>query len=206
MEYLIRPERPEEYRKTEQLVREAFWNIYRPGCTEHYILHCFRGRPEFIAPLDLVMEKEGRIIGQIMYAKSCIVLDNGTELPTVTFGPVCIHPDFERKGFGLKLVEHSLKKAASYGAGGVVITGNIAFYGKAGFVPAKKYGIAYSADPQAEYLLVRELKPGFLKNVHGTFTDPEGYLAAEKDPTAFEQYDSKFPPKEKKKTATQLFS
>lgn len=203
-DYLIRRETITDYRSTEELVREAFWNVYHPGCTEHYILHCFRSRKEFIPELDLVMEKDGRIVGRIMYVHSSICCDDGTEIQTMTFGPMSIHPDYSRKGYGRKLLDYSVKAAAGMGAGALVITGNIQFYGKSGFVPGKTMGIRYRADPDADYLLVRELKEGYLRHVRGAFSDPEGYAAAEQHPDDFELYDRTFPKKEKRKFPGQL--
>lgn len=203
-DFLIRQERPEEYRRVENLVREAFWNVYHPGCTEHYILHCFRSKPEFIPELDLVMERDGRLIGQVMYVHSQICTPEGKEIPTLTFGPVSILPGYQRQGYGKQLVDASCSAAAKLGAGAVLITGNPAFYGKSGFVQGKKIGIRYKDDPDADYFLVRELKPGYLHGVNGTFSDPEGYLAADRNPEAFEAYDRTFPQKEKKVLPGQL--
>ncbi|MGI6211143.1 MAG: GNAT family N-acetyltransferase [Anaerovoracaceae bacterium] len=200
----IRRERPEDYRETEELVREAFWNVYHPGCTEHYLLHCFRTKEEFIPELDLVMEKDGRIIGQIMYVHSMILKEDGSELPVMTFGPLSIHPEYARKGYGKKLLDCSMDAARKLGAGALVITGNIEFYGKSGFVTGKSVGIRYAEDPDADYLLVKELKKDYLRDVRGTFTDPPGYLEAVRDPEAFERYDRTFPKKEKKKLPGQL--
>lgn len=196
-DFEIRQERPEDYRETEELVRNAFWNVYHPGCTEHYILHCFRKRAGFISELDLVMVRDEKIIGQVMYVHSQIDCDDGGSIPTFTFGPVSIHPDHMHKGYGRALMDHSIKMAAEMGAGAIVITGNIKYYAGSGFVPAKTKGIRYKADPDADYLLVREVKEGYLDNVHGTFSDPKGYLAAEQDPDGFEAYDKTFPEKKK---------
>lgn len=203
-DYRIRREEPKDELETEMLVREAFWNVYHPGCTEHYILHCFRTRKEFIPQLDLVMEKDSRIIGQIMYVHSQVDREDGSVLQTVTFGPACIHPYFQHMGYGRKLVNASLDIAARLGAGAVIITGNLLFYGKSGFVPAKAKGIHYWEDPESDYLLVRELREGYLAGIQGTFVDPEGYLAAVQQQEAFEAYDRKFPQKEKKVLPGQL--
>ncbi|MEE8886171.1 MAG: N-acetyltransferase [Eubacteriales bacterium] len=203
-DFLIRRENSDDYRKTEELVRDAFWNIYHPGCTEHYILHCFRSRKEFIPELDLVMEKDGRLIGQIMYVHSVILRDDGTEIPTMTFGPISIHPDYGRKGYGKQLLDFSVKAAADMGASALAITGNLQFYGHSGFVPGKTVGIRYQVDPEADYFLVRELREGYLKNVHGTFSDPDGYAVAEERPGEFEAYDRTFPVREKLKLPGQL--
>lgn len=203
-EFLIRPERPGDYAETEALVREAFWNRYHPGCTEHYILHCFRSRREFIPELDLVLVKGGKIIGQIMYVHSAVCRDDGTRIPTMTFGPFSIHPDFQRQGYGQAFLNYSIAEASRLGAGALVITGNIGFYGKSGFIPGKTMGIRYRQDPDADYLLIREIRKNYLRNIRGTFSDPEGYLAAEQNPEDFDVYDRKFPKREKRRLPGQL--
>lgn len=195
---VIRRETPGDFRAVEELVRDAFWNVYHPGCTEHYILHCFRDQPAFIPELDLLMEKDGRLIGQVMYVHSEIVREDGRTLPAVTFGPVSILPGEQRKGYGKRLVDFSVEEAAALGYGAVCITGNPAFYGTCGFAAAKERGIVYAEDPGAAYFLVRELKKGYLDGVRGTFRDPEGYLAAEEHPEAFAAFDGTFPAREKK--------
>ena len=111
-EYTIRSERPEDYREVENLTREAFWNVYRPGCTEHYVLHQFRERPEFVKELDFCLEVEGQIIGHIMFVRAEIKADDGNVLPIMTFGPISILPDFQRNGYGKILLDYVLEKAA----------------------------------------------------------------------------------------------
>lgn len=203
---VIRRETPADFRETEELVRRSFWNVYQPGCTEHYILHCFRGRSDFVPELDLVMEKDGVLIGQIMYARSSILADDGARIDTLTFGPVCIHPDFRRRGYGRALIDRSIAMAGGLGAGALVIEGDPAYYAKSGFAPWRGRGITYAADSDTDYLLVRELQAGYLDGVRGTFEDPEGYLVAERDPEGFEAYDLQFPPLEKKVLPGQLLA
>jgi putative acetyltransferase len=202
---VIRRERPEDFREVENMVREAFWNVYQPGCMEHYLLHCLRNDPAALKELDLVMEKEGRIIGQIFYMRSEIVRDDGTRLPVLTFGPMSIHPDYARQGYGLQLLNASLKQAEKLGAGAVCITGNIEFYGKAGFTLGTEWGVYHKEEAVRPYFLVKELKKGYLENVKGTYSDPEGYMAAASHPEELEAFDAQFPPKEKKKLPGQLF-
>ena len=204
-EYIIRLEREEDYREVEALTREAFWNVYRPGCMEHYVLHCYRDDAAFVPELDLVMEVDGKIIGHVMYAHSAIKADNGSMIPIMTFGPISIAPEYKRQGYGKILLDYSMEQAEKMGAGALAITGNIDFYGKSGFVPAKTRGIRYEDDPEADYFLIKELKPGFLSGVCGMYKDPEGYFICEKDPDGFEQFEATFPPKEKKKMPGQLF-
>lgn len=198
-EYTIRPETPSDYRAAEELTWEAFWNVYRPGCTEHYVLHCFRGQKDFVPELDLVMEKDGKLIGHIMYARAKIQADDGRKIPVLAFGPVSIAPEYQRKGYGKALLDASMEKAAELGAGAICIEGNPDFYGKSGFVAGSTKGIYYFAEPreaQSPYFLVKELKEGYLDGVTGTYRPPEGYFIDEDEA---EQFDKSFPPKEKLK-------
>ena len=200
--YTIRTETPADYRTVENLTREAFWNVYRPGCTEHYVLHRFRGLPDFVPELDLVMEVEGKLVGHVMYVRSAIKADDGRMIPIMTFGPISIAPQYKRQGYGNKLLDHSMEKAKSMGAGALAITGNIDFYGKSGFVVSKTRGVRYEDDPDADYFLIAELEPGFLDGISGTYKDPEGYFVDEKEA---EEFDASFPPKEKLKLPGQIF-
>lgn len=200
----IRPETESDDRAVENLTREAFWNVYSPGCMEHYVLHCFRTDPAFVPELDLVMELNGTLIGHIMYARSEIACSDGRALPIMTFGPISIAPEYKRQGYGKCLLDYSMEKAKEMGAGALAITGNILFYGKSGFVPAKSKGIRYADDPDASYLLIKELTPGFLSGISGTYKDPEGYFVCERDPDGFAQFEATFPEKEKHKLPGQL--
>lgn len=205
MNTIIRLETKEDYRKVEELTRESFWNVYRPGCMEHYVLHCYRNDPAFVPELDLVMELDGKLIGQVMYVRSEIQCDDGRILPIMTFGPICIAPEYKRQGYGKQLLDDSMEKAQKMGANALAITGNIDFYGKSGFVPAKTKGIRYADDSEADYFLIKELTPGFLDGVSGTYKDPEGYFVCEMDPQGFETFEATFPKKEKLKLPGQLF-
>ena len=201
----IRLETKDDYRNVENLTREAFWNVYRPGCMEYYVLHCYRDDPAFVPELDFVMELDGELIGQVIYVWSEIDCDDGRKVPIMTFGPIGIAPAYKRQGYGKKLLDYSMEKAKEMGAGALAITGNIDFYGKSGFVPAKIKGIRYADDPEADYFLIKELTPGFLDGISGTYKDPVGYFACEKDPEGFERFEATFPKKEKWKLPGQLF-
>lgn len=101
-DYIIRLERKEDNRPVENLVREAFWNVYRPGCSEHYVIHVLRDDPAFVKELDFVMEQDGRLIGQNMFMRTVIEADDGSVVPVLTMGPICVTPDLKRKGYGKK--------------------------------------------------------------------------------------------------------
>lgn len=198
-------ERKDEYREVENLVREAFWNVYRPGCLEHYVLHCLRDDPAFVPELDFVMKKDGKIIGQNMFMNAVIKADDGRDIPIMTMGPICIAPEYKRQGYGKMLLDYSLEKAAQLGAGALCFEGNIDFYGKSGFGFASDFGIRYHGLPEGEdasFFLCRELVPGYLDGVTGEYATPEGYFV---DEEKAEEFDKAFPPKQKLKLPGQLF-
>lgn len=204
-EYIIRHEQPSEYRQVENLVRESFWNVYRPGCLEHYVLHCLRDDPAFIPELDFVMEADGKLIGQCIYMHANILADSGVDIPILTMGPIGIHPDFKRQGYGKALLDYSLEKAAGMGFGAICFEGNIDFYGKSGFVYASNYGIRYHGLPEGEdasFFLCKELIPGYLAGITGEYATPKGYFV---DEAECEQFDRQFPPKQKLKLPGQLW-
>ena len=203
----FRLEQPSNYREVENLTREAFWNVYRPGCTEHYVLNQYRSNPDFIPELDLVMEEDGKIIGHIMFSRAELVLDDGTRRPSWTFGPISIHPDYKRKGYGLKLLNYALEKARELGIGFLCMEGNIDFYRHAGFDLASKLDIHYHSEPWCEevpYFLAQELIPGWLGGIEATYSPPKGYFVADENPEAFEAYEATFPEKVKLRLPGQL--
>lgn len=205
IDYIIRLENNNEHREVENLVRESFWNVYRPGCTEHYVLHQLRNDPAFVPGLDFVMEKDGKLIGQNMFMRAFITADDGRNIPIMTMGPICISPEFKRKGYGKKLLDYSLEKAAELGAGALCFEGNIDFYGKSGFTYAREFGIRYHGLPEGaddSFFLCKELKTGYLDGITGVYAPPQGYFV---DEAETEKFDKLFPPKEKLKLPGQLF-
>ncbi len=201
----IRLEKTEDYREVENLVREAFWNVYRPGCSEHYVIHVLRDDPAFVKELDFVMEQNGRIIGQNMFMKTVIDSDDGRVIPVLTMGPISITPELKRKGYGKKLLDYSLQRAADMGFGAVLFEGNIGFYGKSGFDYAVEFGIRYHdlpEDADASFFLCKELVTGYLDGVTGVYRTPQGYYVDDSD---VEEFDRDFPEKEKLKLPGQLF-
>ena len=204
-DYTIRLERSEEHRDVENLVREAFWNVYRPGCSEHYVIHVLRDDPAFVKELDFVMEQDGRLIGQNMFMKTVIQADDGRVIPVLTMGPIGILPELKRQGYGKALLDYSLEKATELGFGAVLFEGNIDFYGKSGFDYASKFGIRYHdlpEDADASFFLCKELVPGYLDGVTGVYQTPQGYYVDDAD---VDEFDKAFPPKEKLILPGQIF-
>lgn len=204
-DYNIRPERKEEYREVENLVRESFWNVYRPGCLEHFVLHELRNDEAFVKELDFVMEKDGRLIGQNIFVRAEITADDGRSIPIMAMGPICITPELRGQFYGKALLDHSLEKAAELGCGAVCFEGDIGFYGQSGFQFASEYGIRYHGLPEGEdasFFLCKELISGYLDGVTGEYATPSGYFVDEK---AAEEFDKNFPPKKKMKLEGQIF-
>ena len=201
----IRNEKKEDHRKVENLIRESFWNVYRPGCLEHFVIHKLRDDDAFIPELDFVMELEGKLIGQNMFMKANIKADDGRDIPIMTMGPICIAPQLKRKGFGKILLDYSLEKAKNFGCKAVCFEGNIDFYGKSGFTFASNIGNRYHGLPEGEdasFFLCKELEEGYLDGITGEYATPKGYYVDENEA---EEFDKNFPPKEKLKLPGQLF-
>ena len=204
-DYTIRQEKKEEQRAVENLVRESFWNVYRPGCSEHYVIHVLRDDPAFVKELDYVMEKDGVLIGQNMFMRTVINADDGRTIPVLTMGPIGITPELKRHGYGKKLLDYSLEQAAAMGFGAVLFEGNIGFYGKSGFDYARNFGIRYHDLPEGaddSFFLCKELIPGYLDGITGVYQTPQGYYVDDAD---VEVFDRDFPPKVKLKLPGQIF-
>jgi len=201
----IRLEKKEDYRAVENLVRESFWNVYRPGCSEHYVIHVLREDPAFVKELDFVMEQDGRLIGQNMFMRTIIEADDGRVIDVLTMGPICITPELKRQGCGKALLDYSLEKAAELGFGAVLFEGNIDFYGKSGFDYAGKFGIRYHDLPEgadSSFFLCKELVTGFLDGITGVYQTPQGYYVSDEE---VDEFDLDFPYKEKLKLPGQIF-
>ena len=204
MNITIRREQEADYRVIENLTREAFWNVYKPGCDEHFILNQLRVHEDFIPELDLVAEHEGEIVGHIAYSKGRIIDNKGNEIECVAFGPLSVALECQGKGVGRKLIEHSLEGATQLGYKFVFITGNPTYYHKFGFESASKYGVHLEGIPQedeAPFFMVKLLDQEALKNVSGTFRFSSGFEVSAEN---VEIFDQGFPPKIKEVREGQL--
>jgi putative acetyltransferase len=200
MEISIRNEAENDYRKVEEITREAFWNLYVPGCNEHYLVHVLRDHPDFIGYLDLVAEYEGRLIGNIMFTKSYVVNEVGQRMDTLTFGPVSVLPIHQRKGVGSALIKNSIEKAIDSGYKAVIIYGDPQNYCKHGFKNGKDFGVSAQDGSYPYGLLVLELEKGVFDGHSWKFHTSEAY---EFDNNAAEEFDDQFKPKAKEHKHTQ---
>lgn len=193
----FRLETKEDNFEVESMVRDSFWNVYRPGCVEHYLLHQLRGCKDFVHDLDIVMEKNGHIIGQVAFVKAHIALDDGSFLPILTMGPFCVAHELKRQGYGLLLLDYALEEARKAGFGAICIEGNYDFYHHCGFQYGKDFHLRYEGLPEdvdASFFLCKELIPHFLDDISGQYGSPACYNVSEE---AVDQYDQHFPYKEK---------
>lgn len=204
MKVNLRIEEERDRRASEYVTREAFWNVYNPGCCEHYVLHRFRKDPDFVPELTYVAEIGSKIVGHIMYSRGKIQKDGGGAIETAVFGPVSVLPEYQGTGIGGALIELTMEKAARMGFKIVTITGNPQYYSRFGFVSGAQKGIRYAGAPEGEdfpYFLVKELENGALEGVSGCFEDPPGYIT---DPEEVDRFDKCFPPKQKLRLPGQL--
>lgn len=183
---LIRNEEEKDYQAVEELTRKAFYNIYCPGCYEHYLVRVMRPHPDFIRELDFVAEVDGKLVGNIMYTKAKLVDEAGTVKEILTFGPISVLPEYQRKGIGKSLIEHSFVRAAELGYDTVVIFGSPANYVGRGFVSCKKHNVCVEGGKFPTAMLVKELKPGALDGRKWFYHDSPVMAVNEADAQAYD--------------------
>lgn len=182
----IRNEREADYKIVEDITRKAFYNVYVPGCMEHYLVHIMRGHEDFIPELDFVIELDGQIVGNIMYTKAKLTDEDGIEKDILTFGPVSILPKYQRNGYGKMLIEHSLKRAAELGYEAVVIMGSPVNYVSCGFECCKRHNVCVEKNKYPAAMLVKELKPGALDGRLWLYSDSPVMNVDEREAQAFD--------------------
>lgn len=197
MDVIIRNETPADYRAVENLTRESFWNVYKPGADEHYFVNQMRSHPDFIPELAFVLEKDGEIIGNIMYTKAWLEDEKGERKEILSFGPLCIAPQYQRQKLGKLLIEHSFAAARQLGYDVNINFGNPGNYVSRGFVSCKKKNVSFVREgnfPTA--LLICELVPGVLDGKSWMYIPSTAADCCE-DTAAVEAFDATFPAKEK---------
>ncbi len=192
---IIRNEKKEDWELVERITRQAFYNLYVPGCVEHYLVHIMREHEDFIPELDFVLELDGQVIGNIMYTKAKLTDENGTEKEILTFGPVSIHPAYQRMGYGKMLMEHSFQAAIQLGYDTIVILGSPANYVSRGFKCCKKYNVCIENGKYPAAMMVKELIPHILDDHKWLYQDSP-VMAISKEEA--ERYDDTLEPMEKK--------
>lgn len=194
----LRLENEKDYFEVENLTREAFWDVYRPGCSEHLVLNKLRQADSFIKDLDYVLIEDGKIVGNIVYTKMFTGTERKMSDEVIAFGPISVHPDFQRKGLGKKLIEYTLDKAKCLGYKAVLITGDNNYYNPLGFESACRYHVylpGTSEDDEAAFFMAKELEEGDLGNNSGIYDFDTCFNVSEEE---LEIFDRKFPEKSKR--------
>lgn len=167
MNFIIRHEKQEDYRKVEEIAREAFWNLYIPGCHEHYVIHKIRNHKDYLKDLSFVIEIDNQIVGAIYFTKAKIVCDDGKIIDVISFGPVFVDPKYHRQGIGKKLIVHSIENAMSKGYKAILTLGYPYHYQLYGFRSGKTYNISMEDRKFYTGLLVLPLYENALKDISG---------------------------------------
>lgn len=189
----IRQEKPAEQSQTENVVREAFWNVYSPGCAEHYLVHIMRNSAAFVPELNLVAIEENMVLGHVANLKSYIAGDDGRRYEVLSLGPIAVLPEYQRRGVGAALIAEVKRIAAAAGYRAILLCGNPDFYTKQGFEAAEKYGVRNAENMFADALHICGLRPGALDDLAGIYYEDKIY---EIDEAATAEFDKQFPPKE----------
>jgi len=201
METIIQPTTHKDFKITENITREAFWNVYKPGCDEHLVLNKLRTSKCYISELDLVAVFENRIIGHIISTKAKVVDSQDNEHEVLCLGPISVLPGFQKNGIGSKLIDETIKMAQELGYRGMIIFGNPEYYHRFGFRNAQEYGIKTKDNQNFEPFMALELQEDTLKNINGRFFEDDSFTVGESELIEFEK---QFPYKEKQVTDTQL--
>ena len=183
----IRNEEEKDYKKVEEITRKSFWNIYVPGCNEHYLVHVMRSHKDFLPELDFVIELDNQIIGNIMYTKTKLVDESGEEKDILTFGPVCILPEHQRKGYGKLLMEHSFKRATELDYDVITIFGNPGNYISRGFRSCKKHNVCLENGVYPAAMMVKELNSGVLDGRKWVYYQSSVFDINEKEAEVFDE-------------------
>lgn len=200
-EYTLRIETEADYRKTENVVREAFWNLYAPGCDEHYLTHVLRGHPDYIPDMAYVAVSGKDVLGCIQFTVSRLESDEGRSIETVSFGPVCVLPEYQRMGIGSALIRKGIEEARTRGFPAITIYGDPSNYCRHGFRNGKDCGISDAEGRFPYALLTLVLDQAKLKGSSWRCRQSEAFNL---DREESRKFDAQFPQKEKRETPDQV--
>ncbi len=196
MEILIQRTKTKDFLITENITRETFWNLFKPGCDEHLVLHNLRKSNCYISNLDLVALSDNKIIGHIITTKANVTDIQNKEHQVLCVGPISVLPDFQKKGIGTKLLNESIAIAKESGYSAMILFGHPDYYHRFGFVNAQNYGITTKKGMNFDPFMVLELYPNALAAVKGKFYEGKAFEIKEEELNEFEKL---FPKKEKGK-------
>ena len=187
----IRQTRPTDFAETENVIREAFWNVFKPGTDVHWATHLVREWDSYIPQLDFVALDGEKLVGNVVSRKATIAGDNGKRYVTVRLGPLAVLPEYQRQGIGRRLIEQTIETAREMKFRSIMLLGDPDYYLKRGFKPAEHFNIRNAKDFYAARLHAFELRKGAL--VSGRYLNRSKYKF---DAEQFRLFDSRFPVKE----------
>ncbi|MCE1174827.1 MAG: N-acetyltransferase [Propionibacteriales bacterium] len=191
MTITIRPARADDYRSTEELVRDAFWDLYRPGCVEHLIIHQARKSDELL--IDLVAIDDDGLLGSLIVTRAQIVDASGQAAEVGYLGPIGVRPDRQRTGVGSALMRAGLDQLTEQGFVGVFLFGDPGYYGRFGFADAVTWAITTPDGLNFPAFMGLELRAGGLNGVQGRLAESPAF---EVDSAALTEFDQQFEPRE----------
>lgn len=195
MSITIRLEEEKDYRNVEHMTREAFWNVYKPGCDEHLMVHKIRKVPAFIKELSYVACDKDQIVGSIIYSKAKVVNEENKEFEVLCMGPIGVLPSYQGKGIGSLLMNYTIESAKELGYKAIIIFGSPEYYHRFGFVNAKEFEIKTRTGKNFDAFMALELCNGGLEGITGRYyEDPVFEIEA----AELEIFDRAFPYKEKR--------
>ena len=194
MELFFREAEEKDFKESGELTRDAFWDVYKPGCDEHFVLYKIRNSEGYIQELDIVAVAGEKLIGHIICTKAKVIVPAGTAHLVLCAGPLSIKPAYQRKGYGSKLMEYCIEKARDSGYSGMILFGNPDYYHRFGFRNAADFGITTKEGVNFEPFMAKELQPDGLKGIQGKFFEDEVYST---DEAALKEFETRFPYREK---------
>ena len=198
MNIKIRRERPDDHYAVEEITRDAFWQFWeeneeRKICDEHLLVHKLRGVEALVPELNCVAELDGKIAGHIIYTKSRIESDDGKTYETLTFGPLTVAPEYQGRGIGRALMQHTFEEARKLGYRAVLIFGIPDYYPRVGFERAMKLGITPPDGEEFDAFLAYALFEGAFDGITGRYYIDDIYWQMTQEEAL--EYDKRFPPK-----------
>lgn len=200
MNITIRPTLPTDYLATESLIRDAFWDLYRPGCVEHLVTHQLRSGPDVL--LDLLIQDETQLLGCLLATRARLIHPDGRQSAVCSLGPIAVVPGSQRQGIGSGLITRALEQLAAAGLPAVFLYGDPGYYSRFGFADAATWAVTTPDGGNFDAFRGLELAPGGLEGLSGRLVDSPDFEVKPDRLAAFEQG---FPARAKHRRPGQLF-
>ena len=194
---VIRLETPNDHYAVEEITRDAFWRFWeddRTICDEHLLVNKLRNVDALVKELNCVAEIDGKIVGHIIYTKSWIESDDEKKHEVLTFGPLTVSPEYQSRGIGRALMEHTFAEARKLGYRAVLIFGIPDYYPRIGFRRAAEFNLKPPEGEGFDAFMVYLLYEGALDGIEGEYHIDPVYMGLTQEEAL--EFDKRFPPKE----------